>query len=128
MNNITLVTAPDDIHIDANRILAFDLTVAQSKMISDALTHLDNLPDTVMYIAKSNDNPQWILDKKLKSSIILFNADSDNQTFVGYLAAQQRSYYFGTLKSIGQANTYLLKNMDDITTMMEESTIKHARI
>jgi len=128
MNNITLVTAPDDIHIDAVRILTYDLDNDQSQLVSNALTSMDNLYDTVMYIAKSNDDPQWILDKKIKSSIIILNAESDNQTLVGYLAAQPGSYYFGTIKTIGQAKTNILRNVDDVIKMMEENTTKHARI
>ena len=72
-SSISIVTPPDDVYIDAIRILTFDLSVQQSKIVSDAVTKIDktNSP-IVIYMFKNGDDIQWLLDKKQKSSIILY--------------------------------------------------------
>src|SRR6056300_177261 len=106
MDKIILVTPPDDVFEDAVRIIAFDLTTEQNQILSNAINNI-NLSDTklIVYVYQNSDDSKWLLDKKQKSSIIIFNAESYNQTIVGYLAAQNNSYYFGDLRSIGDANS-----------------------
>lgn len=120
-SSISIVTPPDDVYIDAIRILTFDLSVEQSKIVSDAVTKIDktNSP-IVIYMFKNGDDIQWLLDKKQKSSIILYNAESLDQTMVGYLAAQNNSYYFGTLKSLGKYKQQVT-DIDSLTQLIGES-------
>lgn len=127
-NQITLVTAPDDILVDGIRILAYDLLPDQSKILSDALQSLNIDIDVITYIAKSSDDPSWVLDKKQKCSIIVLNAESQDQTMVGYLAAQPSSFYFGNLRSINIVNNKCINSKETITTIMEGEASKYARI
>jgi hypothetical protein len=124
---IVIVTPPDDIQIDGIRILAFDLTPDQSQLLSDVLKDTDDI-STVVYLYNGNNNSEWVLDKKHKCSIIYFNADSEDQTMVGYLAAQKNSYYFGTLRSVGFANTNQIDSKETIKKLMEGETLKYARL
>jgi hypothetical protein len=61
------------------------------------------------------------LDKKQKSDLILFNADSQNDILIGYLAAQKNSHYLGTLKSISRANARAIYASDDLKNLFTES-------
>jgi hypothetical protein len=120
MNKITLVTSPDDVLVDAFRILCVDLTHDQSQLVSDAITRIEDVVDTVIYVWKMGDSVEWLLGKKSKCDIILFNADAEVdgaiELIIGYMAAQPNSYYFGLLKSLGNINT---RDIYDIVSLQE---------
>jgi hypothetical protein len=103
-DKVILVTPPDDILIDGIRILLVDLNSEQTQLISDALNRLTGDTTIISYMWNSKDNIDWLLDKKLKSQLIIFNADSENEIIVGYMAAQKNSHYFGILRSLTAAN------------------------
>lgn len=121
MDKVYLVTPPDDVLIDGTRFILVDLTLEQTQLVSTALTGLKEAPNIISYIWKVGDEADWMLDKKLKSDLIIFNADSENQTIVGYLAAQPNSYYFGTLKTITSANKSAIYNIDDCIAIIDKS-------
>ena len=127
-NKITLVTPPDDVLKDALRILVFDLKPEHTQLISAVLYNIKEIHDTVIYVCNGQDNCEWILDKKQKSSIIIYNADSENQTMIGYFSAQKNSYYFGTLKSLGSINNNKIVSTEQIEAIMEEEYKKYAGI
>ena len=122
MNKVTIVTPPDDILLDGTRVLTYDLTSSQNDIVSQAIRDIQK--DIIVYIAKSTDDVQWTLDKKQKSSIIIINAESENQTMVGYLVAQPNSFYMGNLKSLKVVNTRELINIESIKQLMEEQTTR----
>ena len=99
---VLLVTNPDDVLCDGYRILAVDLNLDQSKILSDSLLSSSCEEKIILYSWNSRDNLEWLIDKKHKSHLVIFNAESENQTLVGYLSAQKNSHYFGTLKTLGQ--------------------------
>lgn len=116
MNKVTIVTPPDDVLQDGTRVLAYDLTAAQNNTVSQALREVEN--DVIVYIANSTDDPKWVLDKKQKCSILIFNAESENQTMVGYFAAQPNSYYLGNLLSLKDVNIRELNNIESIIKLI----------
>lgn len=120
-DKVYLVTAPDDMLLDGTRILLVDLTAEHTQLVSTALTGFDSIPDVIAYVWKMGDSTDWLLDKKHKSQLIIFNADSENQTITGYLAAQQNSHYFGTLKSIQNANKSAIYTTDDCVTIIDKA-------
>jgi hypothetical protein len=99
--DVLLVTAPDDVLYDGYRILAVDLTPIQSKTLSDSLLSVSCKQKIILYSWNSRDSIEWLIDKKHKSNLVIFNAESDNQILVGYLCAQKNSHYFGVLKTLG---------------------------
>ena len=113
-----MVTAPDDTLINGGRITVIDLTAEQTALVSTALTELDSIPCIVTYIWSAQDDVSWALDKIQKSQIIIFNADSINQTLVGYIASKMNSYYFGTLKSLNQVNNSVIYDVDQCKTIL----------
>jgi hypothetical protein len=113
-----MVTAPDDTLINGGRITVIDLTAEQAALVSTALTELDSIPCIVTYIWSAQDDVSWALDKIQKSQIIIFNADSINQTLVGYVASKMNSYYFGTLKSLNQVNNSVIYDVDQCKTIL----------
>ena len=126
-NKITLVTPPDDVLFDAVRILVFDLSTAHTQLISSVLYNMDSIPNTVIYVCNGQDNSKWVLDKKQKCSIIIYNADSDNQTMVGYMAAQSNAYHFGNLKSLSAINNKIISK-EQIEMIMEDQYKKYAKL
>lgn len=121
---ITLVTSPDDVIFDAKRILTYDLTNDQSLLVSYALSKIDLEDQTVVYVANGKDNSAWTLDKKQKSSIIVVNAEANDQTMVGYLMAQNNSYYIGKLRSLAPLQKTELKTVDELIKIMEDDKTK----
>ena len=122
-DKITLVTPPDDILADGFRILLVGLVPEQSNVVSDALAKVSDIPNTIVYMADDNDSSklEWVLDKKLKSCIIVFNADMSNQYLVGYLASQKNSYYFGSLKGLELVNKNAIYSVEQLIALMEEN-------
>ena len=119
MDNILVVTPPDDIHNDGFRLLLVDLTADQSQIVSDSLLNLKSIPPTVVYSWKSDDLDEWLLQKKKKSDLIIFNAESSKHLLIGYLAAQINTYYFGTLRTLSTVNNRELLNTDHCIELLD---------
>lgn len=117
-DHVILVTDPDDIQIDGIRILLVDLNVDQNQTVSDSLARTEGFGNIITYIWRTGDSVDWLLDKKHKSELIIFNADSENDIIIGYMAAQKYSYYFGTLKNLSLANSRNIYNADDVTQII----------
>lgn len=124
-DKVIIVTPPDDVLVDGLRILLVDLHPDQTQLISNALSQLVTIPTIVTYIWKTTDGVEWLLDKKLKASLVIFNADSENDVIVGYMAAQHNSHYFGNLRSLSKANTSAIYNTDQITDILEKTIAQH---
>lgn len=129
-DRVILVTPPDDIHIDGVRVLLVELDTEQSQLVSNALLQLDNLKlPVVTYVWKMGDSVEWLLDKRVKSDIIIFNADITNngaiELIIGYISAQPGSYYFGTLRDLHLANPRVLYTSEDILNLLETTLAKH---
>lgn len=120
-DKVIVATAPDDVLIDAFRLLLVDLDSVQSKTISDALLELSLDTSVVVYLWKSTDPMSWLLDKRSKANLIIFNADSTNDIIVGYMAAQKKSHYFGNLKLLSGANVANLYAMEDCIALLKRS-------
>lgn len=125
-DKVLIVTPPDDIQRDGVRVLLVDLTPDQMKILSDATIQVSGLelPNTIIYMCQSDDT-DWLLDKKFKSDLIIFNADSDNDLIIGYLAAQHNSYYFGILKNLNAINRSAIYNTDQAIELLEKLLKQH---
>lgn len=125
-DKVLIVTPPDDIQRDGVRVLLVDLTIEQMGVLSEAILKTSKLeyPNVVVYNCQSDDI-DWLLDKKIKSNVIVFNADSENDLIVGYLAAQPNSYYFGTLKSLQNINKSAIYNTDQAIDLLEKMLIQY---
>jgi hypothetical protein len=123
-----VITYPDDLLIDATRLLLVDLDSSQTQLVSDALKQIDYQGSVILYYCNSTENTDWLLDKKHKSDIIFFNADSTNDLMIGYLSAQPNSYYFGTLRlllKVAGPAIYTLEECTNILlTSVEENETK----
>lgn len=124
-NQITLVTAPDDVLHDALRILLVDLSKDQTQVVSDTLISFDTVPTIVSYVWAATDEVEWLIDKKLKSQLIIFNADSEQQEIVGYLASQPNTHYFGNLKSLAILNNRAIYSTEDFKDLLSKQIAKY---
>jgi hypothetical protein len=122
-DRILLVTPPDDVNLDGLRILLVDLTQSQSNLVSIALKKISYNQIIIGYVWKNNDDVDWLLDKKHKSTLIIFNADSENEIITGYMAGQRNSYYFGKLRCLSEANDKTLYEADNILNILEKVII-----
>jgi hypothetical protein len=118
-NNIVAITPPDDVLQDCDRLLLVDLTEPQLAVLSKALNELEDFKGVIFYIWKKGDDVNWLLDKKQKSQLIIFNADSDDQLTAGYMSAQNNSCYFGILKNLNKANTYAIYDVAQMVSILE---------
>ena len=108
---ILVVNSPDDVFDDGFRILAVDLDRNQSELISSNLLEIAK-NKIILYTWMHLESTAWLLDKKNKSDIIIFNAESANQYIVGYMSAQPNAYYFGILRDLNIVNNNILLNKD----------------
>lgn len=119
-DKVIVVTPPDDILIDGIRILLVDLDSSQTQCISDALNQLTDNSTIITYLWNSTNDVDWLLDKKQKSQLIIFNANSDNDIIIGYMAAQKNSHYFGILRSLTAVNNCVIYNTDEVHNLLEK--------
>jgi hypothetical protein len=117
-DKVVVVTAPDDVAIDGYRLLVIDLNSIQSKLLSDTLLNISYNNNIILYAWNTGDSVEWLLDKKHKADCIIFNADSDNDIIIGYMAAQKNSHYIGNLKSLSQANPRTIYASEDLKTLI----------
>ena len=127
-DKILVVTQPDDILLQGVRIAHVDLTDEQGSVVSAGLLTANISSNVINYVWKSGNSVEWLLDKLLKSDLILFNADSSNQTLVGWLAAQPNSFYFGNLKDLYLSNDRAIYNADGISTSLEKIAKNYEQI
>lgn len=120
-DRVLLVSPPDDVFEDALRILLVDLNKEQSDLFSQSLLAKENLPNTVVYSWSILEDINWLFDKSLKSDIIVFNANSENQTLVGYFAGRKNSYYFGNLKSLQIINKSAIYDVYQCSELLERT-------
>jgi len=124
-DKILVVTAPDDSLIDGIRVLLIELSNDQSLVVSNALLTADTKYSIITYAWKMGDSIEWLLDKKSKSDIIIFNADAAAngaiELIIGYIAAQPNSYYFGNLKSLVLSNDSAIYTADHILSLLERA-------
>jgi hypothetical protein len=118
-DKIIAVTPPDDVLQDGGRLLLVDLTEDQMSVVSKAMGQIEEFNRIVLYIWTPQHDVEWLLDKKHKSDLIIFNADSFDQTLIGYLAAQPNSCYFGVLKSISNVNDYVINDSTQLIDILE---------
>jgi hypothetical protein len=119
-DNIVAVTPPDDVLQDGDRLLLVDLTEQQMAVLSKALNEIELFNGIIFYMWRQGDDPEWLLDKKQKSKLIIFNADSNDHITVGYMAAQPNSCYFGTLKNLSKANIYAIYDVAQVVDILEK--------
>lgn len=124
-DKIFLVTAPDDVLEDGFRVLLVDLTTEQNDMISSVMSQITFINKTIFYVWKMSEPVSWLLDKKHKSDIIVFNANSNNQTIVGYMAAQPNSYYLGILRDLNISNNLAISDKETLIEILEKEIGKY---
>jgi len=128
-DRILIVTPPDDTLLDGIRILHVELDEQQTQIVSDALMQTNTDHTIINYVWKMGDPIAWLLDKQTKCDFILFNAGVQNnggvEMVIGYIAAQHKSYYFGTLRDLHLANNRAIYNTDDVLNLMEKATNKN---
>lgn len=125
--DVLLVTAPDDVLSDGFRILAVDLDQDQSKTLSDALLSADYDTKIILYSWNSRDSIEWMIDKKHKSQLIIFNAETHDQLLAGYLSAQKNSHYFGTLKTLGHVCKKDIYSYDGCLNLLQTHFERHEK-
>lgn len=126
-NKLTLVTAPDDILDDGLRILLVGLDHQNSERVSTALTRLDSVPTTIIYVWNQGEDRAWLFDKKQKSDVIIFDADNAGAEITGYMAAQPNSYYFGILRDLEIINKRALFDVDTCYKLLGEIVDQYER-
>lgn len=121
IDSITIVSPPDDFLIDGKRILCYDLTHEQSFTFSTYLKENSFEESLIIYTCKAFEDIEWLLDKKHKSDIIIFNAESQDTYMIGYLSAQPNSFYFGNLKSLAKCNNREITDMEKIIFCLKKA-------
>ena len=119
-DQVIVVTPPDDILIEANRILLFDPTVEQTQLISQSLASLEFDVTVIFYIWRSGDDLDWLLDKALKYDLLILNAETIEQTMLGYLFSKPNSYYIGNIRSLSSLKNNQINDQDHLNTILKE--------
>lgn len=118
-DQVTIVTSPDDVLENSLRLLLVDLTPELSQLVSTALMKFDYRNKIICYTWKNSDSIEWLLDKFYKSNIVIFDADSRNQTLIGFLAASEKSSYFNYLKDLNLVNKSMLYSHESVIKLLE---------
>jgi hypothetical protein len=126
-DKILLVSPPDDVILDGVRLLSVDLNLEQSEILSTSLLSLNNIPQTIIYVWKYPEDINWLLDKSRKSDIIIFNAESEDQSLVGYFAGKPNSWYFGHLRSLKDVNRSVIYDVSQCSDILTLTFEKHGK-
>lgn len=102
-DKITIVSPPDDMYDDGFKVLFVDLDRSQEEIVSRSMITTDSDSPIIAYTWNYGADINWLLDKKTKANLIIFNAVSINQTIVGYMAAQPNSFYFSDLRDLNSS-------------------------
>jgi hypothetical protein len=125
---VVIITPPDDTFLNGLRIFLFDLTNNQSETLSKSILELDLTDlDIIIYKFQTENDIEWFFDKIHKCDLFIFNADSINQTIVGYLAHNSNSYYFGDLRDLYRVNNRVLYKQEDCVKLLNLYTEKYER-
>ncbi len=128
-DKILVVTPPDDTSLQGIRITHVHLTEEQSAVVSNALLQTKLPHNIINYVWKSGDPVDWLLDKIIKSDLVIFNAEADIiELLIGWVSAQPTAYYFGNLRDLHIANDHVLYNSDDILNLLEKIAKHHEQI
>lgn len=126
-SNVTLITPPDDIFNDALRVLFVDISHEQSQIVTDALAQLNDDVNIAVYVWTADQTVEWLIDKKHKSNLVIFNAESPNELIVGYMAAQHNAYYMGILRDLEITNNRAIKDVDTCASIFEGYIANYAK-
>lgn len=126
-DQITLVTAPDDVFHEAMRLLFVDLDEPQTEIISRTLTSFETIPSIVSYVWRTDDPIEWLLDKRLKSQAIFVNAESEHQDIVGHLIDKPNVYHFGALRNLHMLNNKTIYAMEDFKEIINQQIGKYEK-
>jgi len=126
-DRIILVSYPDDIFLSGIRILLFDLKKEQTDIVSRALTDLEFDFNLIVYSVNFRDDTKYMIDKYLKSQIVIFNSESENQTIIGFLASKTNSMYFGNLRSLSAINDSIIYGLENCKDKLERMIIKYGK-
>lgn len=119
-NKVVVVTPPDNFSLQEGfRILCVDLTTEQSQIVSNSVKLLEFKENVIIYVWKKDMEFEWLVDKKQRSQLVLFNADSENLLITGYLAAQPLSHYFGNLKTLHKINSNIVYDKFQLINVLE---------
>lgn len=119
-NKVTVVTPPDDVLVDAKRILLFDPTEEQTQLISSCLAANEFGCDIVFYIWRFGEDTDWLLDKILKYDLAILNADTQEQGLLGYLFAKHDSFYLGNIRSLSKLKNSAVLDIDHLNSILKE--------
>jgi hypothetical protein len=119
-DKVFVVTFPDDVLIDAKRILLFDPTIEQTQLISSCLSANDFGCDIVFYIWRIGDGLDWLFDKILKYDVAILNAETEEQGLLGYLFAKSNSYYIGNIRSLSKLKKSEVLDIDHLNSILKE--------
>ncbi len=127
-DRVLVVTSPDDILLQGIRVAHVDLTNEQSSIVSNGLLQTQTDQTIINYVWKIGHPTDWLLDKLVKSDIIIFNANSSNELLVGWLAAQRNSHYFGILKDLYMVNDSAIYKSEDVSILLEKISKHYEQI
>jgi hypothetical protein len=128
IDKILLVTEPDDVVQDGPRILTVDLSPEHNQIISDSLSEISVFPNIIIYSWIAGNDIPWLIDKSRKAQLIIFNAESQDQTIIGYMAAKSNAFYFGNLRSLNQVNRSVLFDSNDTKEILTKTMDLYGKI
>jgi hypothetical protein len=128
IDKILLITEPDDVAQDGPRILTVDLSPVHNQIISDSLANLSVFPNIIIYSWTIGNDISWLIDKSRKSQLIFFNAESQDQTIVGYLASKSNAFYFGNLRSLNHVNKSVLFDSEETKEILTKMINLYGKI
>jgi len=119
-DKITIVTYPDDYLQNGHRILFVDLDNAQKEMLSRSLLYSHSDDNLICYSYQDSEDVSWVIDKSIKSQLIVVNADSQNQTLIGYLLSKSNCYYVGNLKGLNSIIDKVIHDSDQFIDILNK--------
>lgn len=126
-NTIKFITPPDDLLEISPRLTIVNFTEDQSKFLSLTLNQIGDFDSLFIYVWRTGQSTAWLMDKIVKSDLIVFNADLKvdgiTEMINGYLAAQKKSYYLGSLRELEIINNRHINDVNEFVELIKKHCI-----
>jgi len=121
---IIVVTEPDDYLESGFRLLLVDLNQDQTQNFTKPLLDIGETVPVICYYWGQEHSQEWLLDKIVKSDLIIYNAESDFRELVGFLKANKKAYSVGNDRFFPSYNHRIINSYSQITNII----LKHPSV
>ena len=96
----------------------------QTQHFTKPLMEVADITPVICYFWNQEHSDQWLLDKIVKSDLIVYNAESEFRELVGFMKTHKKAYSIGNDRFFPDYNQRKINSYDQITNIV----LKHPSV